>query len=83
MTRFGFVDMLFTLVSVSKLNGRVAVAVLCLDLGYDARTSFNDGAGVLLAIRSEDAGHPDFLSNDTFHCVLYLYPARLYRTVGQ
>jgi hypothetical protein len=38
---------------------------------------------MLLSIWSEDAGHPDFLTDDTFHCVLYLYPARLCRTEGQ
>ena len=60
--------MLFILVTECHLDSIVPVGVWCFYLGHHTGTSFNDGAGGLLAIRTEDAGHPDFFSNNSFHC---------------
>jgi hypothetical protein len=68
------------LVAVGNLEGAVAVRFLSFNLRHNAGTGFDDGAGRLLATRIEDAGHPNFLSNDTFH-FLTVFPRKVVQDI--
>jgi hypothetical protein len=58
----------------------IPVSRLGLYLGHRAGTRFNDGAWSLLAIRGEDTGHPDFLTDNTFHLIQFV-PSQVEETV--
>jgi len=49
------------------LNGGVAVIRDSLNLRHYARTRFNERAGNVFPIRSEEACHTDFLTDDARH----------------
>src|SRR6266516_6060227 len=69
---FRFVGVLFVFIAKCKLEGIVAIIIFSSYLRNHAGTRFDDGAGRLLARRIEDAGHPNFFSNNTFHvCTIY------------
>src|SRR6266496_4994061 len=59
--------MFFILVAESELECGIAITLCCSYLCDHTRTCFNDGASSLLARRIEDAGHPNFFSNNRFH----------------
>src|SRR5678815_1573264 len=73
-------SMLFFFVAISDLGRIVPVGVNSLNLCNNTRTSFNNGAGSLLSIRTEDAGHPNLFSNDSFH-LLFFVPSKVEETV--
>jgi hypothetical protein len=65
--QFGLVGVLFFLVAECQLQSAIAIILGGFHLCNGAGASFDDGAGGLLSIGSEDAGHPDLFSNNTFH----------------
>ena len=69
-------SVLFFLVAESYLQSAVALCLLRLNLRHNAGTSFDNGASCLLAARIEDAGHPNFFSDDSFH-FLRFYPRKV------
>src|ERR1041384_2154999 len=71
----GFWRVLFFLFAKSNLQRIVTVGIYGLLLRYHTGTSLDNGAGSLLSIRLKNAGHADFLTNNTFHCLYYLSPA--------
>ena len=74
---FGISSVLFFFIAKSQLESIITVGFLCFNLGNYAGTSFNNGTGCLLAIWIEDAGHPNFFTNNSFHLFYGLCPARL------
>src|SRR5436853_2068436 len=68
--------MFFILVAESQLKCRVTIALFCSYLRNHAGTCFDNGASGLLARRIEDAGHPNFFSDNTFH-FLTVYPRKV------
>jgi hypothetical protein len=68
--------------SVAKrdLSSIVPVSVLGFYLGHRAGTRFYDGAWSLLTIGGEDTGHPDFLTDNTFHLIQFV-PSQVEETV--
>jgi hypothetical protein len=67
---------LFFLVAEGNLEGAVAISFLRFNLSNDAGTGFNNRTGSLLAALIEDAGHPNFLTNDSFH-FLTVFPRKV------
>src|SRR5215211_8692684 len=67
MVLFRTDSVLFFFVAESDLEGIIAVGILRFHLGNNARTSFNDSTSSLLTTCIEDAGHPNFFTNDSFH----------------
>ena len=76
MPLFRLISLSFCFLAICQLNSSVAVVVWRFDLCYYTWTCFDYGAGSLLSVWSEDAGHPDFLSDNTFHCSVFI-PCRL------
>jgi len=68
--------------SVAKcdLGSIVPVSGLGFYLRHCAGTRFYDGAGSLLTIGGEDTGHPDFLTDNTFHLQQFV-PSQVEETV--
>src|SRR5215203_2180161 len=58
---------LFFFIAKCDLEGIIAVSFLCFYLGNHTGASFNNCAGSLFAAWIEDAGHPNFFTNDSFH----------------
>ena len=71
-----FDRVLFFLVAESELEGIIAVCVLSFNLCDHTRTGFDNRAGSLLAACIEDAGHPNFFTNDSFH-FLTVFPRKV------
>src|ERR1700712_4861999 len=59
--------MLFLFIAKSNLDCIISVSIYGFFLGYHAWAGFNNGHSGLPAIRIENAGHANFLSNNTFH----------------
>ena len=59
--------MLFFFISKSNLDCIISVSIYSFLLSYDTWSSFNNGHSSLPAIGIENAGHANFLSNNTFH----------------
>ena len=68
--------MFIILITKSKLESPVTIAFFCSYLCYHTRTGFDDCTGGLFARGIEDAGHPNFFPNNTFH-VFQFAPAGL------
>ena len=69
-------SVLFFLIAECDLEGVIAICFLRLYLSNNAGTSFDNSAGSLFAARIEDAGHPNFFSNDSFH-FLTVFPRKV------
>ena len=72
--------MLFLSVAKCDLCSVIPVSGLGFYLGHCAGTRFYDGAGSLLTIGGEDTGHPDFLTDNTFHLQQFV-PSQVEETV--
>ena len=72
--------MFFLSVAKCDLRSIIPVSGLSFYLGHCAGTRFNDGAGRLLSIGGEDTGHPDFLTDNTFHLIQFV-PSQVEETV--
>jgi len=79
MICFRFFGVFFVLVAKRKLEGIVTIAVLRSYLCNHAGTRFDDGARGLPARRIEDARHPNFFADNTFH-FLTVFPRKVYKT---
>src|SRR5688572_21362899 len=60
--------MLTILVTKSQLQRIIPVGICSFYLRNHTGTGFNNCTGGLFTIRTEDAGHPDFFANNSFHC---------------
>ena len=72
-----FGSVLFFSFSVCYLQAFITVGIYGLLLCNYTRTSFDDGAGCLLTIRLKHTGHAEFLTNNTFHYLMFKSSARL------
>lgn len=68
----------FFALTESNLKGTVSIRFFSLHLGYGTRTSFDNGAGYLLAIWRKYAGHADLFSNDPFHDFYFTQRLRVF-----
>ena len=69
---FCFSGVLFFFVTKRKRKSIVPVRLGCFNLGNNTWACFNNRTGSLFAGRIEDASHPNFFPNNTFHgCSIY------------
>src|SRR3954469_17055004 len=59
--------MFFIFITKCQLQCVITVGVFCFHLRNYTWTSLNNSACGLPAVGSEDAGHPNFFSNNSFH----------------
>ena len=74
MAELRLVQLLFLDVSEAELYSVVAFLLSGLNLGYHARTSFDNGYRDNLAVSVEDLGHTDLLADDSFVQHFYFPP---------
>ncbi len=63
--------------AVSQLQGSIAVGIFYEDLRHHAGASFDDRTSDVFTVLVENAGHPDFFSNQTVHGVVVYVIERL------
>src|SRR6476659_6828134 len=71
--------MLFIFITKGQLQCVITIGVFCFHLRNYAWTSFNNCTCRLPAVGSEDAGHPNFFSNNSFHYFM-VYARQVVRT---
>ncbi len=77
MINFSLYRMLFFLVAKCDLKCIITISFDGFLLGNYAWTCFDDSNCSLLTSRIKNAGHANFLTNNTFHCI-YFVPSATY-----
>ena len=63
VTSLSFVRVLLRLGEEAELNSCIAVGLYSLNLSYNTRTTFNNGARDILSVSTEDRCHTDLFTN--------------------